>query len=202
MEDKDRFVNDLLDSALAQQRRAEPRAGFEGRILERVRVARRMRAGSRKRWLVVPTVAAAAAVLIAAIYLARRPHSPAVQTPQARNAVSAPEPSETLTANSGTTPKPAIATTVVEPRRTVHRERKTTHRVEAHHWPSQFPTPAPLTPEEKALVQYVRETPPQVLAASLSRAQSLNQPVKIKPLVIAPLEIKPMSVEAPNEEIQ
>ena len=201
MEDKDRFVNDLLDSALAQQRRAEPRAGFEGRILERVRVARRMRAGSRKRWLAVPTVAAAA-VLIAAIYLARRPHSPAVQTPQARNAVSAPEPSETLTANSGTTPKPAIATTVVEPRRTVHRERKTTHRVEAHHWPSQFPTPAPLTPEEKALVQYVRETPPQVLAASLSRAQSLNQPVKIKPLVIAPLEIKPMSVEAPNEEIQ
>ena len=201
MEDKDRFVNDLLDSALAQQRRAEPRAGFEGRILERVRVARRMRAGSRKRWLVVPTVAAAA-VLIAAIYLARRPHSPAVQTPQARNAVSAPAPSETLTANSGTTPKPAIATTVVEPRRTVHRERKTTHRVEAHHWPSQFPTPAPLTPEEKALVQYVRETPPQVLAASLSRAQSLNQPVKIKPLVIAPLEIKPMSVEAPNEEIQ
>ena len=37
MEDKDRFIDELLDSALAQQPRAEPRAGFEGRILERVR---------------------------------------------------------------------------------------------------------------------------------------------------------------------
>jgi hypothetical protein len=202
MEDKDRFVDELLDSALAQQRRAEPRAGLEGRILERVRAARSVRASSRKRWIVEPALAAASVVLIGAIYVVRRPHSPPVQTPPNSNAVSAPAPAETLTASSGATPNADTSPRVAEAKRTVRHERKPARRVQEHHWPSQFPTPAPLSPEEKALVRYVRETPPQVLAQPIFKAGLTVQRVEIKPLKIAPLEIPPLAVGSTGEEIQ
>jgi hypothetical protein len=203
MEDRDRFVDELLDSALAHHRDAEPRAGLEGRILAHVRAAASERDTGRKVWkLWVAAAATAAVVVFVAIHVARPPHSPSIQTPQAGNTVSAPAPKETLTAISGAVPKTAPSPRLVEPKRTAQRESKPPRRVETHQWPSQFPTPAPLSDEQKALVQYVRQTPPQVLATPILKADFTVQRVKIKPLDIPSLEIRPFALGPVEEEVQ
>jgi hypothetical protein len=204
MGDKDRFVDELLDSAMTHHPAAEPRPGLEARILERVRAAAGERDARTKVWKlwIAAEATAAVVVMFVAIYVANRSHNPALQTSQTANAVPSTPPKETLTANSGTTPKAGAATPVVEPKRAARGERKSSRRVEAHHWPSQFPTPAPLTDEEKALIQYVRETPPKVLAASLFNEQSAYQPVEIEPLKIDPLEIQPLALGPAGKEIQ
>jgi hypothetical protein len=202
MEDKDQFVDELLDSALAQQRGAEPRPGLEGRILERARAAGSMPSSSRKRWIIGPGVAAAVVVMVAAIHVTHRPHSPAIHTPQAGNIVPASAPRNTLTASSRTTPEKATAAMVPDSKQLVRRVRKSSRRVEAHRWPSQFPTPRQLSPEEEALVQYVRNTPPQVLAKPILKADFTVQRVNIKPLKIAPLEMRPLSLGSKQGEMQ
>jgi hypothetical protein len=188
MGDKNKFVDELMDSALAQQRAEEPRAGLEARILGHVRAAASQRSSRKGLWVAV--TATAALVMIVAFYMARRPHGAAVDTSHAVNAVTAPPPQKTLTANSGATPNARAAPSVHEPKLTARRENKPSRRVQAHHWPSQFPTPAPLTEEQKALVQYVRETPPKVLAEPILKAELTVQHVEIKPLEIPPLEIQ------------
>ena len=204
MKDNDRFVDKLLDSALAHSRDAAPRAGLEGHILAHIRTTSQecSRRNTRKLWMTAAAVAAAVVVALIAVRMLNRSHGPAVQTSQAANAAPSKSPARILTANSGAASKAGPATTVVEPVKTARRERKPSRQVQAHHWPSQFPTPAPLSPEEQALVRYVQETPPQVLAASLVREQSANRPLDIKPLKIVPLEIHHLSIRSSKEEIQ
>jgi hypothetical protein len=204
MEDKDRFVDELLNSALAHRRGAEPRPGLEGRILERVRAAAGERDAGRKVWKLWLAAGATAAVVLTsvAIYVAKRSHSPAAQTSQASKTVPAPPAREALAANSATTPRAGTATTNDEPQPIARRGRKSLRRIETPRWPSQFPTPAPLTEEQKALVQYVRETPPKVLAEPTLKAEPMVQRVEIKPLEIPPLEIQPLAVGSTKEEIQ
>lgn len=204
MEDKDRFVDKLLDSALAHRREAEPRAGLETRIMEGVRAAAGERDARTKVWKLWVAAAATTAVVVmsVAIYVANRSHSPASQTSQASKTVPPPSPRETFTANSGATPETGTAPTVTEQKQIERRVRKPPRHVEAHRWPSQFPTPAPLTPEEKALVQYVQETPPEVLAASFFPQLLESQPTEINPVKIPPIKIQPLTVRTPGEELQ
>ncbi len=200
MQDKERFVDELLDSALAHQRGAEPRAGFETRILAHVRAASTQ--SSRKTFWLASAATAAAVITLAAIYVARRPHRPVVETSQAVRAVPSPSPNETLTASSQSAPKASPGTSVIEPKRIARRQSKPSRGVEAHHWPSQFPTPAPLTDEQKALVRYVQETPPHVLAEPILKAEFTVHSVEIAPLKIAPLEIQPVSLASTQGQMQ
>lgn len=200
MNDKERFVDKLLNASMVRRQGAEPRAGLEGRILERVHTA--AECTSRKALWIAGAATAAALVMAVAVYVARQPQSPVVRTSQAVNTVPSPSPERSMAANSEPVPKSGNAETPVQPTRIAKREAGLQQRVAAHRWPSQFPTPAPLSPEEKALVRYVQETPPKVLAASLFEKQFLDQPVEIKPLKIAPLEIQPLSVGAAKEELQ
>ncbi|HXH48310.1 MAG TPA: hypothetical protein VNM47_02970, partial [Terriglobia bacterium] len=153
-----------------------------------------------KWWAAMATAAVVVAFVV--IRVANRSHSPVPQTSQAANAVPAPSPRETLKAIAEPAPVAGPATKVAQPKRIAHREGKPSHRVEAHHWPSQFPTPAPLTPEEKALVQYVRETPAQVLAEPILKTELAVQHVEIKPLEIPQLEIEPLALGPAGEEFQ
>ena len=200
MQDKDQFIDELLDSALAHQPGAEPRAGIEGRILSHVRAATKQ--SSRTRLWLASAATAAALVMFLAIFVERRSHQPAVQSPQVSKAAPLIQPKETLSAKIEPAPKAGTAPTSIATKRTAHRDRKPSHGVEARHWPSQFPTPAPLSPEEKTLVQYVRETPSQILAEPILKAEFTVQHVEIKPLEIPPLEIKPLTEVPAKEEIQ
>jgi hypothetical protein len=201
MNDKERFVDELLNSALARRQGAEPRAGLESRILERVHTAGE-RSARRALWISCAATAAAV-VMLAVIYMSRRPQgASAIVASHAAIPVLAPPPERSMAANSEPVSKSGTSEIAVQPRRTARREARPRQRIATHRWPSQFPTPAPLSPEEKALVRYVQETPPQVLAASLFEKQFLDQPVEIKPLKIAPLEIQPLSVGAAKENLQ
>jgi hypothetical protein len=203
MEDNHRFVDELLDSALAQYRSAEPCAGLEGRILERVRATASERSTGRIARRFWAAAAATAAVLaLVAIYASNRAHKSVPQTPQVANTAPIPSPAEALKASSEPTPAAGAATKVAEPMRAARSERKPLRHIEEHHWPSQFPTPAPLTPEQRALVQYVRETPRHVLTAPIMKADFTVHRVEIKPLKIAPVEIQPLSARSTEEEVQ
>ncbi len=202
MEDKDRFVDELLDSALAHHRDAEPRAGLEGRILAHVRTAQATRSRTNAWKLCLAAAAATAAVLaLVAIYEANHTLRPVPQASQAANTAPAPSPTESLKANLEPAPAAASVTKVVEPPQIARRERKPPRHVEAHHWPSQFPTPVPLSAEEKALLQYVHEASPEMLAEPPLMEQATLRAIEIKPLKIKPLKIKPLELGTPHDEI-
>lgn len=204
MRDKDRFVDQLTDSALLHHRAAQPRPGLEARLLERARAAASEEATAGKAWKLWFAAAATAVVMMfVAIGVANRSHGPAIETSEAVDTVPSTSSRQTLAENTAAIPKAGNAIPIIEPKRAAHRESNRSRQVEAHHhWPSQFPTPAPLTAEQKALVQYVRETPTQVLAASLFKEWSANQPVDISPLKIPPLEIRPLAPGTGHEELR
>lgn len=202
MEDKNKFVDELLDSALAHQPKPEPGHGFEAHIVGSVRAHADEQSARKKPWKFrAAAVATAIAVLvIAAIYVATRSHGPALKlSTQAGNAVPAPAPSKNPPIKAEATPQPGSKEVVAANHGAARRETKPAHRAKAPHWPSQFPTPAPLSPEERTLIQLVRDTPPKVLAA-LSKQPS--QSVEVKPLKIPPLEIKPLAAGTAEEAMQ
>jgi hypothetical protein len=201
MEDNDRFVEKLLDSALAQRRDAEPRAGLDGRILAHIRATASERSAARKAWKWWAAAATTAAVLVlVAIYSSNRALRTVPQTSQAANTAPVAPPTETLNVKSETAA--AGVTKAVEPIQIARRVKKPLRHVEAHHWPSQFPTPAPLTAEQRALVQYVQQTPPQVLSAPVVKADFTVPRVEIRPLDIPSLEIRPLALSPTGQEVQ
>lgn len=201
MERKDRFVDELLESALHHRREAEPRSGLEGRILESVHAAASEHRSRKGLWFAFTGAAVAAAICIA-VLVTNRPRTPTVQTPQASQAVSAQPQHQELAARPEAIPRPNRAATVLGAKQTARKAPRRTRQAEAHHWPAQFPTPAPLTNEEKALIRYVQETPPKVLAEPIFKGKPTIQQVEIKPVEIPPVVIKPVEFGSAGAEMQ
>lgn len=204
MENRERFINQLLDSALIHQQRAEPRTGLEARILERARTAANERENRKRLWKfwVAAGAAATLIVLVVAAQVANQSQRSAVLTSKVSRAVSVPTSKEKLTASTKTTPELGKATAVLGQKHAAHRQSKPSRGFEAKHWPSQFPTPAPLTKEEKLLIEYVRNTPPQVLSEPLLKKEAAIHPLEIESLKISPIEIKPLAPRATRKEFE
>ncbi|MEJ2010185.1 MAG: hypothetical protein P8Z30_18860 [Acidobacteriota bacterium] len=206
MEDKKQFVDRLLDSALAHRQKTEPRPGLEVRILENIRTADRQNAQAHWSWAPRTTgwvlVAAVVVVVAAVVYVAYLGRGPAVQTPRASQTVTVQPQNKELAASPEATPKPRRVAPVLKAKQAAQEVGPKPRRTEAHRWPAQFPTPAPLTPEEKALMRYVEETPAQVLATPVLKKEAAIQPVEIEPLKIPPLEIKPLPPAAASMQTQ
>ena len=193
MEDKNQFIDKLLDFALAHRRGAAPEPGLEIRILEGLRAAAHKRPSKgalwgfpAKGWITVAVTASVISVG-AFVRIADRQPTPTARTSQAVHA-------QPMNSNPATPPSPTTLATAIRPKPTPPSERLKPRRTEAPRWPAQFPTPAPLSAEEKLLIQYVRETPPQVLATLRLKERCSIQPLEIKPLEIRPLEIKPLEL--------
>jgi hypothetical protein len=155
-------LDNLIDGALAQYSSAEPLAGLEPRVLDRVRLA----AARRRRWR--RTLVLAAPALAAALLVILAPKPEPVPVPIAGVA---PKPAPVILPIPPEAPAAAPA-----PRRIV--------KVRAAEPPKrdQFPTISPLTGEERLMVQ-IAQASPQLL---------LGQPaaeIEIKPIEIAPLQI-------------
>jgi hypothetical protein len=182
MEEKERnpFVDELLDASLANYRNVTPRAGLERRLLVGLQEARR-----RRRWL-----AWGAALATGAAGVLLLVHALRVQPPlEPRRAVSTPvresaQPTAPVTAAN----RPAALRQAVE---TTRKARPKVPVREVLHRPEQFPTPVPLTEQEKLLLLYVREAPRSMLTAETDQQPMEN--LKIEPLKITPLEIKPLA---------
>ena len=161
----------MIDSALAGYSSARPLEGLEERVLNRVRLmdsARRRMLG----WTVA--IAVVASVVMVAI-LVRMPHAP-VSHDFAR--VHTPAPAR---------PVPKVEEARVAPKH--RRGRITPKRAESPKLLpklEQFPAPAPLTAEERALLAFVEHYPDEAKQLVTERKKN-DEPIEIQPIQMPPL---------------
>lgn len=157
-------LDKLIDRALAGYSQAEPLAGLESRVLNRVRTAKTER---RRLWRWALPVPVLAAILIAA--LARKPEP----VPVARIA---PPP---VAVESPALPPPAV------PRPFAARTPARTPRPSVRAGlpkRKMFPTPSQLTKEERLLVELAQSHPYELTDRPV-------EAIEIEPIQIAPLQI-------------
>ena len=150
--DKEQFVNNWLDSALKQYGEAEPRGGLENRVLAAARAERR----TTHNWRWRPALAALAAILLiaAGTYLVRWQRGNG-QPPLAKE-------NQLPTNQKALQPSPAKTSPVTEAANGRSRLPRTHSRrvVEsAAARLDQFPSPEPLSEQEKILARYVQQFP-------------------------------------------
>ena len=167
LNDRNPILDDLLDSGLKQYSQVLPRTGLEMRVLANLRAEQENQVAHT--WLWWPTVVTVTLCAFAAgaLFMIRKPgNNPELRIQQsASDAASQGRPGPVAT-NPASTPmlspgskwgtsvrsRSRVASISVEPRL------------------EQFPSPAPLSEEEKVLVRYIQERPHE--AALMARAQA------------------------------
>ncbi len=185
-------LDNILDEALGEYREAEPLAGIEDRVLQRLRLQSEPR---RTPWLRWGAVAACAALLAIVVWLGWRRHD--ARTEAKRQPVEVPStvaPSPTKTA----TQSARESSTGAAPRSLSKSQAKSVPEVSAYlagadtrgaqaqirndvqrEYPS---APVPLTSEERQLLALAQTHPDVLRSISVQ-----DQPIKIAPLTIQPL---------------
>ena len=160
-----------LESALIQFGRAEPRVGLENRLLANLRAERAQAYLRRRWWRALGMVASLAAILVAVRV-------------EERDRERKPE----STAATSTTNR-AEARELVQPRpipQIVHPAREVVLRRPAHRPTrdlavastpklAQFPSPQPLSEQERILASYVAKYPEHAALVAQARAEALQQ---------------------------
>lgn len=164
----------MIDGALASYSGAEPLAGLEERVLNRVRVAEAERPRLRLwRWVLVGSVLAA--LVVVAIVL-RTQRNPAPKTNDIARV-------ETLA--------PLVQTPAREAPRVAPTRRGVGKVFQPKRLPKleQFPAPAPLTAEERALLAFVERSPKDAQQAFADLQKRTNERIEIEAIQIPPLQI-------------
>jgi|GEM_PF-1642941 len=186
----DNFLDKLLDATLERAGDVEPRPGLEGRVMARVRAERAAGSQFAWKWRLVAGLAALVVIVFTARFMLRfgstaRPHPAPALVSQSR----APAATSPATA---TAPKPAVeAQPAARPNResTPHHEPRVSSRRGSVHVasaePKQFPSPSPLSDEEKLLL-HAKDAPASVLVAW--GGNNVMGDLQLKDLHIAPLE--------------
>jgi hypothetical protein len=170
MEDEMDELERVLQEGISRYADAEPLAGLEERIMARVRITESSRRSIAEWWAVL-AVGVAALVVGGFVYLGM-------------------EHTQSRPLTVALTKKAAIPE--LAPRRTaaigVFKPRGHSHARAALPKQPQFPTPSPLTSEERLLVAMVKQDPEQTARAFDSLRKRASEPLEIAPLVISPLE--------------
>jgi hypothetical protein len=159
--DKQMQIDDMLDSLLANYSSAEPRPGLETRILANLREAAEKdsaRGWWNLRWLWAGVVAAAiivAALLIGGRHRIEPPTHVVVETSQP---VLQPEIQPHAPAVRNETVR-------IRPRKSLAPTRPQNAALALNERPAVFPTPTPLSEQEKLLLSYVAGTPREEVVA-------------------------------------
>lgn len=156
----------LLDEGLASYAAEEPRTGLEQRVLHRVRAE-----GARPRWLFLRWAlpAAALACVVAGVMLRTQPapapeRQVASQIPPPEVPAAVPAPEEPAAPPRQRPARPSLPKLAV------------------------FPTPMPLTPEERALTRVVVSAPEENTDAAGDSPQGI-EPIEVDKIEIPPLQI-------------
>lgn len=187
--DKTREVDQWLDVALTQFGKSEPRAGLEGRVLASMR-AERSRVASTHRWWWAAGATAAAVTIIAVVWLGRT-ISPGEH---AKTSTVVPAQVATVATQPG-----AQAPARRAKKGTGHRAMKHTASALQAVAPKleTFPSPVPLTNQERLLARYVQEFPQR--AALTARIQTeLHQQAERE--MAAPWPASPSSSDLEQKE--
>jgi len=166
-QEKDKQMDEMLDSLLASYSSAEPRPGMEMRILANLRDAERRKATApfwNWKWLWAG-MAAAVAIIVAVVLIGGQRHaikpSTVVQTQQPAPTQPEVQPQpEVQHGAPGTTGNAAHPRT---PRVGHVRPENTTLALNQR--PQIFPTPTPLSEQEQLLLRYVARTPREEVVA-------------------------------------
>jgi hypothetical protein len=162
-----------LDAALAKFAAAEPRAGLEERILATLRADQhRVATRSWWRWPVLATLAAA---LVFSASIARRSAKPVQNTTSPRPVMEKTGHAETQVANNigGSPIRPHEAASEVRLKRNAigHPVTVVAHVVKL----DQFPSPQPLSEQEKILAGYVTRYPQHAALVARARTEELRR---------------------------
>ena len=159
-----------LDAVLARYSGVEPRAGLETRILARLRAEEeRPRVHAWWRWSVAAAMAAVVVIAVALIWRsARQSHSVAIRT--------------SITTAGPKTPEAAVT---ANPASSVAHQQAPTRRPGTHRAPAvtapaapkldQFPSPQPLSEQEKVLAGYVDKFSARAALLAEARMDSLRR---------------------------
>lgn len=154
----------LLDAALQHYAAVQPREGLENRILARLRRSEADR--SPHAWWRWFTAAAAVGALAVIITIASRPHARPQPSVAQHPAVTPALPDVAATSQ----PKKAVQ----RPKRRLHVE-PDTQVAKAQPKLDQFPSPQPLSEQEKLLAGYVAVYPEQAALLARLRTQELER---------------------------
>jgi hypothetical protein len=182
----------VLEEALAEYRDAEPLDGVEERVLHRMRLAHQQRRNLWYRWSAALACAALAAIA-AWIGLQRRPEG--IVQPQPNVAQRLASPSSTVpvatkaasrSGRKGAQSRHGVVSANLRRAGTVAPSRAlmvagNRGKVPRSQPGKQFPTPSPLTSEERALIALAR-TYPQVFESSGTNADVRIAPIEVQPL--------------------
>lgn len=172
------FVDTWLDEALRQHGAIEPRRGLEDRILAHLRAESHRTVRTARWWPVLAT--AAAVLLVTAVFMSTQHHrSPGV-------VVSHPAIPQSLHRDDLGNTSPLVAKVT---RRHALRNTGTPQRQE------QFPSPQPLSEQERILARYVEQFPRD--AALIAQAQTELFQQEMPEQEIPGEEIPPIS-DQPN----
>jgi hypothetical protein len=153
-EEKHNRLDELLDSLLTAYSDAEPRPGMKTRLLANLRARSLSRARSQRlswRWLTAGAAAMALTAVLVAIYASRIP--PLADLPRIA-AAGVP-----ALASTPAVKKSSAVVKKKPPQQKTESARVVEVRQEV------FPTPAPLSFQERLLFRYLAETPPEEVAA-------------------------------------
>lgn len=166
-QDKEKQLDDLLDSLLSQYASAEPRPGLETRVLARIAESRRDNEARATgwRWLVTGGALVTWAVVLGIVLLVFRAGQPPHSSPSVakrEHTQQIPDVPQALVEHSG------VAT-----KRPVHK-RKTILMQAARQdaalseRPAVFPTPVPLSQQERLMFTYMANTPRTEVVSQIS----------------------------------
>jgi len=162
----------MLDAALAQYAAVEPRTGLEERVLANLGAEQaRVPDHAWWRWSAIAAVAAVIVIAVALYLRSDKPSHPVVanhpptpiRAPKERGTeiISIAPRSGTQPARPSTARKPAMRPSPPEVARAPKLE--------------QFPSPQPLSEQEKLLQNYVAENPEQAVLLARARTEALRQ---------------------------
>lgn len=172
-QEKDKQMDEMLDSLLANYSSAEPRPGLETRILANLREAELQQPAARRSWnfhWLWAGAAVAAAIIVGVILLGGHHKEKAPQMVHELPAPVQPKPPQTQEKPPQTAPEMAREPRERRPRRAPTVPAVPNSGLALGLRPSSFPTPTPLSEQERLMLAYLTHTPPEEVIAQTQRS--------------------------------
>lgn len=192
MKHEDEF-DGLLNEALREVREAEPRMGLEGRVLAGVRAAGEERKLGWWKWV---AVAAVVVMIVLGVGVRHASKEEVVVTRPEKVEEARPVESATGPAKPTERVEPSVVKAVgsQKQRRTVQSKNVVRSKREGKPDPTvmaaaraPFPTPVPLTDEEKALRRWAAARPEVMVKLNEEPKEAVENPITIRPLMTDPI---------------
>lgn len=172
-QDQRRHVDELLDSLLATYSDAEPRPGMETRLLANLRTASRQQIDNQAwawKWLLAGAAAVGVVAVLFAVYWSRTPVVPPPKIQMAGPPTRPLAPGTSPPHESGHRKNRRVALPDAPPSARPEEVRE-----------ALFPTPTPLSEQERLLMRYLAATPRTEIAAQSHKDKLMDDAGSLDP---------------------